>query len=304
MKLIVYLAMFLLFLGCNYSKQRDTKTTEIDFLKTKPNHLTSSPGETEKLKVAVSAIITPRETLNYYKDLLNYITKELNYEIEFKQRKTYEEVNELLFKNEVDLAFICSGAYVIEKDKNNIELLVVPISNGKPFYQAYIIVHESSKITSFEELKGKSFTYTDPMSNTGKLYALKRIKDLGQNEDAYFKSTMYSNAHDNSMQLVAKKIVEGATIDGLIYDYAAKYYPEKVKGIKIIEKSENFGIPPIVVPTELDAITKQKLKKIFLEIHQDSVGKKILDKLMIDRFEEGKDENYNSIRKNYVYTKQ
>lgn len=293
----------LLLISCNFSDKKDTKTTEIDFLESKSDHFKNKKEESQKLRVAVSAIITPRETLNYYQDLLNYITKELDYEIEFKQRKTYEEVNKLLVKNEVDLAFICSGAYVIEKDKDNIELLVVPVSNGKPFYQAYIIVHKSSKINTFEELKNKTFTYTDPMSNTGKLYALKRIRDLGENVDAYFKNTMYSNAHDNSIQLVAKKIVDGATIDGLIFEYAKKYYPEKVKNIKIIEKSEDFGIPPVVVPSSLGKATKQKLKKIFLEIHQDSVGKSILDKLMIDRFEEGKDENYNSIRKNYVYTK-
>lgn len=294
----------LLLISCNSSGKKDTKTTEIDFQETKTHHSDRIASDNQTLKVAVSAIITPRETLNYYQDLLNYITKELDYDIEFKQRKTYEEVNEMLAKKEVDLAFICSGSYVVEKDKNNIELLVVPVSKGKPFYQAYIIVHESSKINSFEELKDKSFTYTDPMSNTGKLYAIKRIRDLKQNVDTYFKSTMYSNAHDNSIQLVAKKIVDGATIDGLIYEYTAKYYPEKVKNIKIIEKSDYFGIPPVVVPSSLGKATKQKLKKIFLEIHQDSVGKRILDKLMIDRFEEGKDENYNSIRKNYEYTKQ
>lgn len=193
---------------------------------------------------------------------------------------------------------------MVEKDKNNIELLVVPVSNGKPFYQAYIIVHKSSQINTFEDLKDKSFTYTDPMSNTGKLYPIKRITDIGQNINTFFKSTMYSNAHDNSIQLVAKKIVDGASVDGLIFEYTKKHYPEKVKNIKVIEISEVYGIPPIVVPTSLGKATKQKLKKIFLEIHRDTVGKKILDKLMIDRFEEGKDENYNSIRKNFIYTKQ
>ena len=300
---IIILGIFLL-ISCNPSDTKKIKTTEIDFSEIKKEESDLHAYGNQTLKVAFSAIITPLETLNYYQDLLNYIATKLNYEIEFKQRKTYEEVNVLLAKNEVDLAFICSGAYVIEKDKNNIELLVVPISDGKPFYQAYIIVHESSEINSFEGLKNKSFTYTDPMSNSGKLYAEKRIIDLGQNVDTFFKSTMYSNAHDNSIQLVAKKIVEGATIDGLIYEYAKKYYPEKVENIKIIEKSEYFGIPPIVVPTSLGKATKQKLKKIFLEIHNDSVGKRILDKLMIDRFEEGKEENYNSIRENYVYTKQ
>lgn len=299
----ILLSVFLL-LNCNSPEKKETKTTVIDFQENKSTQLRDNVNEIQTLKVAISAITTPRENINYYQDLLNFIATKLNYEIEFKQRKTYEEVNELLIKNEVDLAFICSGAYVVEKDKNNIELLVVPVSNGKPFYQAYIIVHKSSQINTFEDLKDKSFTYTDPMSNTGKLYPIKRITDIGQNINTFFKSTMYSNAHDNSIQLVAKKIVDGASVDGLIFEYTKKHYPEKVKNIKVIEISEVYGIPPIVVPTSLGKATKQKLKKIFLEIHRDTIGKKILDKLMIDRFEEGKDENYNSIRKNFMYTKQ
>jgi len=299
MKLIVYFASILLFFGCNNSKQNSEEPIIIDFSKQNfGQEQFSKTDSIQKLKVAVSAIITPQETYIYYRDLFDYISKELNYKVEFKQRKTYEEANNLLANNEVDLAFICSLAYVIAKEKNTVELLAMPLFNGKPFYQAYIIVHKSSNIENFQQLKAKSFAYTDPLSNTGKLYALKRIKELGFDLDTYFNKTMYSNAHDASIQLVAKKIVDGATVDGLIFEYLAKHHPEKVKNIKVIEKSEEYGIPPVVVSKSIDAVTKQKLKNIFLNIHNDSTGKQILSKLMIDKFIEGNDANYNSIRKN------
>lgn len=298
---IIVVTLFFLFSNCNNSNNNNV--TELDFNEKKIEQRHAQSDTIKKLRVAVSAIITPRETLNYYQDLLNYMTKKLNYEIEFKQRKTYEEVNIMLEKNEVDIAFICSGAYVLEKDKNNVELLAVPITNKLPFYQAYIIVHESVVAESFKDLKGKTFSYTDPLSNTGKLYAEKRIKELGIESGHFFKHTMYSNAHDNSIQLVSKKIVDGATVDGLIYEYIALNYPEKVKSIRILEKSEYFGIPPIVVPVNLDANTKRKIQEFFLTIHNDSVGKKLLNKIMVEKFVKGDDKNYNSIRQNYTYIK-
>lgn len=299
MKLIVFFASMLLFFSCNDSNQNSTKPVIIDFSKQGSEQgQISNKDSIQKLKVAVSAIITPQETFMYYRDLFDYISEKLNYKVEFKQRKTYEEVNNLLESNEVDLAFICSLAYVIAEEKNTVELLAMPIFNGKPFYQAYIIVHKSSNIDNFKQLKEKSFAYTDPLSNTGRLYAEKRIKELGFRLDAYFSKTMFSNAHDASIQLVSKKIVDGATVDGLIFEYIAKYHPEKVKNIKVIEKSEEFGIPPVVVSKNIDVETKQKLKNIFLNIHKDSIGKQILSKLMIDKFIEGDDANYNSIRKN------
>ncbi len=299
MKLIIYLASIFLFFGCNNSNQNQDEPIIIDFKKQSfEGERFSNNDSIQKLKVAVSAIITPQETFIYYRDLFNYISKELNYEVEFKQRKTYEETNDLIEKNEVDLAFICSLAYVIAKENNTAELLAMPLFNGKPTYQAYIITHKSSGIENFEQFEGKNFAFTDPLSNSGKLYAEKRIKELGFDLDSFFDKSMYSHAHDASIQLVSKKIVDGATVDGLIFEYLAKHHPEKVKNIKIIEKSEEFGIPPVVVSKNIDPVIKQKLKHIFLNLHNDSIGKQILNKLLIDKFIEGNDANYNSIRKN------
>jgi len=174
----------------------------------------------------------------------------------------------MLRNNNVNLAFVCSGAYVVEKEVSDIEIIAVPQTKGKPYYQAYIIVNKNSGIDSFENLKGRSFVYTDPLSNSGRLYALKRLNDLGYNEEAFFSTTTYSKGHDNSIQLVNKGLVDGATIDGLIFDYLKKYNPDRVSNIDIIETSDYFGIPPVVVPKNLDYSLKTKIKSTLLNMHK------------------------------------
>jgi len=98
------------------------------------------------------------------------------------------------------------------------------------------------------------------------------------------------------MQLVAKGIVDGASVDALIYNYNKVFYPEKIKYLTIIDSSADFGIPPLVIPNELDKNVETKLRNFFLNIDKDSVGIKILNKLLIDGFAIGYDSNYNSIR--------
>ncbi|MFN4110674.1 MAG: PhnD/SsuA/transferrin family substrate-binding protein, partial [Ignavibacteria bacterium] len=75
------------------------------------------------LYFAVSTMISSMETFNLYKDVMDYISKKIGMRIEFKQRKTYQEVNKLLKENKLDFAFICTGAYIEARNEIPIEIL-------------------------------------------------------------------------------------------------------------------------------------------------------------------------------------
>lgn len=297
-KLIILfiLALLCCVSGCQQSTKKEQNIV-IDFApRDSLEKLVSSSDSTNSLRVAVSAIISPRETYLYYEELLKYISQKANYNLKIMQRKTYSEVNKMLVEGEVDLAFICSGAYV-RLPENSVDILAVPVCDSLPFYQAYIIANKQSDIHCFNDFRGKTFAFTDPLSNTGKLYIDHKLNSNKSTEASFFSSTIYTHAHDISIQLVAKNMVDGATIDGLIYEYLAQSYPERVNNIKVIEKSDYFGIPPIVVPSKLPSSLKLQLKNILLTIHKDPEGAIILKKLQIDKFIEGDDKNYDSVRK-------
>lgn len=251
------------------------------------------------ITVAISAMISPKETFKYYGELLDYISKKLNKKIIYKQYPSYSEVNNLLISNKVDFAFICSGAYI--RDKNDLKILVAPVCKGMPYYQAYIITHKKNNIRNFNSFFNKSFAYTDPMSNTGKLYVEKLLKEKNISSDKFFSSIIYSKSHDISIQLVQKNIVDGATVDGLIYEYYLKFSPNKVSNINVIHKSKYFGIPPIVTNNKIDEKLFTSIQEIFLNMKTDETGKEILDKLMIDYFTVVSDTIYNDILNNYKF---
>ena len=161
------------------------------------------------------------------------------------------------------MAFICTGAYIDIAEKT--ELLAVPVCNGKPYYQSYIITNTASNVYSFEDFRGKTFVFTDPMSFTGKAYAEIGKKETVADEVDFFSTTCFSGSHDISIQLVAKNIIDGASIDGLIFDYMKKNDAEKVANVRIIEKSANFGIPPVVVSKSVTPELKAKLQYILIQ---------------------------------------
>ena len=55
-------------------------------------------GEGNDLKIAVSAMISPKETFKYYRLILDYVSLKLDTEVKLVQRKNYAEVNRLLKK--------------------------------------------------------------------------------------------------------------------------------------------------------------------------------------------------------------
>lgn len=254
------------------------------------------------LYVAISAMISPKETFIYYNELLNYLSEKIDKKIILKQRKTYDEVNKMLEQSQVDFAFICSGAYIHEVEKKTIDIIAVPICYDKPFYQSYVIVNKNSNIKTIQDFRNKKIAFTDPMSNTGCLYARKRLKETFSESEIFSENPIYTYAHDLSIQLVQKNIVDCATVDGLIFEYIKHNNPTAVKNIIVIEKSEDFGIPPIVASKNISEKIKQQLKDAFINMHNDSAGSLILKQLLIDRFELGNDSNYNTIRniKKYV----
>jgi phosphonate transport system substrate-binding protein len=277
------------------SNQEQSKT--VDFSKTvvleRPD--TTDPVENQ-LRIAIGAMVSPRESLSTYQELLDYLGEKLGKKVVLRQRKTYSEINELLGKGEVDLAFVCSGPYVVGKDKHAFELLAAPEVNGSHFYNAYLIVNKNSSFKTLEDLRGRTFAFTDPDSNTGKLAPTDWLKKIGEKPETFFGSFIYTYSHDNSILAVSKGVVDGASVDGLIWEYFNKTNPELTSKTKVILKSEKYGMPPLVVAKQVPEKLKEAIKKALLEMRNDKRGTQILDRLMIDRFTDADDHWYDSIR--------
>lgn len=275
----------------------DSDTVVVDFSEAVAVERTEGQSpQSPHIRVAVGAMISPKETFIYYRQLLDYIGKGLGLEAHLIQRKTYGEINELFGRGEIDLAFVCSGPYANGKEKYGFKLLSTPKVHGSHFYQSYLIVNQESLYHSLEDLRGLVFAFTDPDSNTGKLVPTYWLMKMGERPESFFGRTIYTYSHDNSILAVAKGLVDGAAIDGLIWEY---YHHKKsifTARTRIIRKSEPYGLPPLVTSRQLSPELKARIRDLVLNMHTDPKGRDILKELMIDRFVEPDEAWYMSIR--------
>jgi len=282
--------------GCGSESEK----VAVDFTKTVP---VARPGKRASpappLRVAVAAMISPKETFDLYRQLLAYLGRRLNQDLEFVQRKTYGEIDELLKKGEIDLAFICSGPYAAKKERYGFESLAVPEVHGSHFYQSYLIVNKDSPYRRLEDLRGHTFAFTDPDSNTGKLVPTYWLWQMQAQPETFFSRIVYTYSHDNSIMAVARNLVDGATVDGLIWEFYQQKNPAFTSKTRVIRKSEPFGIPPLVASKNLPKTSKERIQQILFSMHRDPEGQKILAELMIDRFIAPQEEWYANLRQIY-----
>jgi phosphonate transport system substrate-binding protein len=257
---------------------------------------TEQTNDSSQLRVAVAAVISPKETFVYYRQLLDYIGRHLGRNTQLIQRKTYSEINELFPKGQIDLAFICSGPYAVSKEIFGFEALATPIVRGIPFYHSYLIVNKDSPFQKIEELRDHVFAFTDPKSNTGALVPTYWLAEMGETPESFFSSVNYTYSHDNSIMAVAKALVDGATVDGHIWEYYNVRKPVYTSRTRVLKKSQPFGSPPLVASVYLPAKLKLKIRDILNTMHQDPDGRRILEELMIDRFAAPREIWYESIR--------
>ncbi len=254
------------------------------------------PAEVLPLRVAVAAVISPRGNVESYTPLLNYISDKLNRPIQMVQRRTYAEVNDLLRDGQVDVAFVCTSAYIAGKRDFGMQLLAAPQVNGATVYHSNLIVPSNSPARSMADLKGKVLAFTDPMSFSGRVYPTHLVRELGSQPEAFFSRNFFTYSHDNAIRSVADGLADGAAVDSLVYDFAVARDPALAARVKVIHRSPPFGIPPVVIGPDIRPQLRAELTDLLLSLDRDPAGAEVLYALGFDRFAPIEDDAYDTAR--------
>jgi phosphonate transport system substrate-binding protein len=256
---------------------------------------TASAVDEPRLRIAITPVLV-EHYLEVNRQLVTYVGDRLGRTPELIQRRSYKEISDLLEKGEVDVAFVCGRPYVLDHARFGLELLVAPLVYDTPVYYSYVIVPRDSPVQRFEELRGKRYAFSDPLSNSGHLVPAYRLAQLGETPERFFRRAIFTYSHSGSVEAVAVRFVDGASVDSYVYDYLAATNPRLTEKTRIIERSAPHGITPVVVRADLDRVLKARLRTVFLEMDREPKGREILRQLMITRFVSVPDQLYDSIR--------
>ncbi|MBX3648691.1 MAG: PhnD/SsuA/transferrin family substrate-binding protein [Rhodocyclaceae bacterium] len=234
------------------------------------------------------------DQLSFLNDWRDYLQGRIGRAVRFVQRGSYREIMDLLLDQKLDFAWICGYPYVRHKAK--LQLLAVPVSDGRPQYRSYLIVPASDTQTgSILDLRGKVFAYSDPDSNSGFLYPRYALMQLKENPDRFFAKTFFTWAHRKIVEAVGSNLAQGGAVDSYVWETLRIYHPELTERTRIVEKSPYFGHTPVVARDGVSRMEFDAMQEALLGMSQSVAGKDLLKRLNLDGFVTGEDALFDGI---------
>lgn len=234
------------------------------------------------------------ERTSFLKDWQHYFEARLGVSVSFIQRQTYREMVDLLLAGELDAAWLCGYPYVV--NRKELELLAVPVFQGEPTYQSYLIVPVADEQTrSLLDLKQKVFAYSDPDSNSGYLYPQVWLINEGIQLRRYFAKSFFTWSHREVVRAVAEGVASAGAVDGYVWETLVLNEPELTSRTRVVARSPYFGFPPLVVNKNLDLRRIRRLRQAFLGMADDKEGIALLNTLNLDGFIRGNDALFQGI---------
>ena len=215
--------------------------------------------------------------------LKTYLSNAMARPVQLVSRRTYQEITALLVSRQLDAAWICGYPFVAFL--HELALVAVPIWNGKPLYQSYLIAGRGTKAEKLADLAGTVHAFSDPDSNSGYLVTRAALAEMGTSPTRFFRQFFYTYGHRNVIRAVSSGLGAAGSVDGYVYDVLAETEPELAVNTRIIAKSELLGFPPVAYAAEdAGSPTTVRLRDALVRMAVDPHGRAVLQMLRLDGF--------------------
>ena len=214
-----------------------------------------------------------------------HLASVLGMSVEFVQRGSYAQVMDVLRTGRADFAWICGYPYVMHQ--RELTLVAVPQWRGRPLYQSYLIVDARSAARSVADLRGRTFAYSDPLSNSGFLYVQHLLRSRGDDPAAFFGRSFFTHSHRHVVDAVADGLADGGAVDGYVWETLAELHPELTRRTRVLQRSPDFGFPPVAAGAATAPADVNRFAAALLGMDAHPLGRRVLAELRLDRFVAG-----------------
>ena len=232
---------------------------------------TSAPAQA-KLVMAFVPSGEARTILESGNRIAHLLEVATGYHFESFVATSYAGVIEAMGAGRADIGWLNTFSYVIAHQKYGVEVRLVTVRFGLPFYRAEIIAQSSSGINSLADLKGKRFAFVDPASTSGYLFPLAGLKKAGYDPQKFFGQTVFAGSHNNVVLAVYQGRVDAGSVFEDARGSVQKTLPDVMQKVKVVWKSDPIPNDTVSFRRDLPASVKDTVTKAMLRFSQQPAG--------------------------------
>ncbi len=258
-------------------------------------------GQTQNRAIRIgSTAVILNDQVSFLDEWARYLQAQIGCSVAFVHRSRYREITELLLSDELDFAWVCGYPYVSHRQA--MRLLAVPLYQGRPLYRSYLIVpSQDRKTSSFADLKGGIFAYSDPNSNSGFLVPQYEMLRAGLDPLTLFRKSFFTYAHGKVVVAVANGIAQGGAVDGYVWETLALRTPELTRRTRVAAKSDEYGFPPLVARKSIDESEFRGMQQVLTGMPDNPAGQSLLKQLNLDGFAQPEERLFDGIARILAY---
>lgn len=251
-------------------------------------------AQTDRLRIGYTAVILADQAA-FLARWSEYLAARLKSRVTFVTRDDYQPLHDMLANGLIDALWTCGYPYV--RFRAQLRLLAVPLYQGQPTYQSYLIRPAgNASVRGWSDLRGKVFAYSDPLSNSGWLVAQGQLAAAGIGPRD-FRRTFFAHGHRNVAEAVAAQLAHAGSIDGYVWETMRLQGMAAASQTEVIWKSQQHGFPPLVAPLGAGHLRIDDLQSTLLAMNVDSAGRELLKALNLDGFVAGTPAIFDSIHR-------
>jgi len=233
-----------------------------------------------------------------YAFITRYLGEKLGCPTELVVGTSYEE-----WVDQAEVGFLCGLPYV-ELTRGQKPLPIEPLAapllqgqryGGRPVYFSDVIVRRDSPFRSFADLRGRSWSYNEPRSQSG--YGITRCRLIEMGETAgYFSAVVAAGWHERSIRLVSAGAVDASAIDSQVLALVLRDHPELAARLRVIDSFGPSTVQPVVAGRRLAESLKDDLRAVLVGMGEDPAAREPLTRGLVERFVPVTDQDYDDIR--------
>lgn len=249
----------------------------------------------EKIKIGFIPTEGASGSLERFKPLTDFLASVLGVEVEPFSASDYAGIITAMAHKHIDFAYFGPKSYTEAAEKAGAEALVIELNaQGMAGYTGLLITQANSDIKSIDDIKGKTFCFTDPNSTSG--YLVPNVlfaRDLKVDPNKHFSKVSFSGAHGNSILAVKNGKIEVAATNDIDLNRMIEKGQASMDDFKILWKSELIPGAPMAARKDMPTSLKAAFTGAMMMFNELPGGK---EKLQNGGYSYTNDSTYDVIR--------